>query len=101
MTNTRVAAPAIKPDVPTQEIVPVDRVAKGGKALAPKVNNSPGGYRGVTPKMRAKAQWLMKHTKNRENMTWHTALLYRQISLGREFALSQRLRAQTGVKETL
>ncbi len=60
VTNTPVAAPApaIKPDVPTQEIVPVDGVVRGGKAFAPKVNNSPGGYRGVTPKMRAKAQRL-------------------------------------------
>ena len=48
----------IKPDVPTQAIVPVDRVARGGKAFAPKVNTSPGAYRGITPKMRAEAQRL-------------------------------------------
>jgi RHS repeat-associated protein len=50
--------PNIKPDVPTQEIVPVDRVARGGKAFAPKVNNAPGAYRGITPKMRREAQRL-------------------------------------------
>ena len=49
---------AIKPDVPTQWIVPVDRVARGGKAFAPKVNTAPGAYRGITPKMRAEAQRL-------------------------------------------
>jgi hypothetical protein len=44
------------PEVPVERIVPIDRVARGGKAYAPKVNKKPGSYRGITPKMRAEAQ---------------------------------------------
>jgi hypothetical protein len=55
-SNVAVARPRCNcPDfVPVESIIPIDRVARGGKAYAPKVK--PGGYRGVTPKMRAEAQ---------------------------------------------
>ncbi|MEV7026883.1 RHS repeat-associated core domain-containing protein, partial [Kitasatospora sp. NPDC093558] len=51
------ASPSVRPDVPTEAIIPIDQVGtRSGKAFAPKVNNAPGAYRGVTPKMREKAQ---------------------------------------------
>jgi RHS repeat-associated protein len=42
--------------VPVESIVPLDRVGRGGKTYAPKVNKKPGSYRGVTPTHRAEAQ---------------------------------------------
>jgi hypothetical protein len=47
----------VKPDVPTQEIIPIDKIGtRKGEAFAPKVNKAPGAYRGITPKMRSEAQ---------------------------------------------
>ena len=50
-------APDVKPDVPTQAIIPLDQTGtRSGEAFAPKVSSSPGGYRGVGPKQRREAQ---------------------------------------------
>jgi hypothetical protein len=47
----------VKPDVPTQAIIPIDQTGtRRGEAFAPKVNPKEGSYRGVTPKLRAEAQ---------------------------------------------
>ena len=49
--------PHVRPDVPTQAIIPIDKIAtRRGQAFAPKVNPNPGSYRGITPKMRKEAQ---------------------------------------------
>jgi hypothetical protein len=47
----------VKPDVPTEWVVPIDKIStRKGEAVAPKVNNKEGGYRGVTPNMRKEVQ---------------------------------------------
>ncbi|GAA0403872.1 hypothetical protein Acor_24730 [Acrocarpospora corrugata] len=51
------AAKDVVPDVPTVNILPIDKIAtRAGEARAPKVNLKPGSYRGVTKKMREVAQ---------------------------------------------
>ncbi|CAG6396335.1 RHS repeat-associated protein [Actinacidiphila cocklensis] len=55
--ESRAALSAVRPDVPTHAIIPIDRIGtRAGKAYAPKVNPRPGSYRGITPNMRREAQ---------------------------------------------